>query len=99
MSMPVDRHGAPRRLTTLLRELAEGGIELVKHEARLTSLELGTLVRRVGSASVLVAIGGVLVLVGGLAIFTGIILLFGDQWVRDRYWLAALIIFAITAGA
>jgi uncharacterized membrane protein YqjE len=97
--MPVNGNGSPRRLTTLLRDLAEGGIELVKHEARLTSIELGTLVRRVGTASGLVAIGGVLVLVGALAVLTGIIMLFADQWVHDRYWLAALIVFAMTATA
>lgn len=97
--MAVNGNGSQRGLTTLLRDLAEGGLELVKHEARLTSLELGTLVRRVGTASGLVAMGGVLVLVGGLAVLTGIIMLFADQWVRDRYWLAALIVFAITIVA
>ena len=39
-----------------------------------------------------------LALVGALTLVTGLIMLAGDQWLRDRYWLAALIVTAI-AGA
>jgi len=39
----------------------------------------------------------VLGLLGGLALLAGLILLIGDQWLpRDLYWLAALIVAALT---
>ena len=31
-------------------------------------------------------------LLGVMALLTGVILLIGDEWLRDRYWLAALIV-------
>jgi hypothetical protein len=39
-----------------------------------------------------VAAGGVLALVGVLTFITGLVMLAGDQWLRDRYWLAALLV-------
>ncbi len=43
------------------------------------------------------AVGAVLALLGTLALIAGLILLVGDQWLRDRYWLAALIV-TLVAG-
>jgi hypothetical protein len=77
---------------TLLRDLAEGSATLVRQEVRLAKIEFTGLLRAVGAGTAEVAVGGVLVLVGALALFSGIILLAGDQWLRDRYWLAALIV-------
>ena len=42
--------------------------------------------------------GSVFVLLGGLSLLTGLILLGADQWLRDRYWLAALIVLAISGA-
>ena len=39
-----------------------------------------------------------MLLLGSLTFLTGLILLGGDQWLRDRYWLAALIVFALAGG-
>jgi uncharacterized membrane protein len=41
----------------------------------------------------------VLALVGALTFVTGLIMLAGDQWLRDRYWLAALLVTVIAAVA
>ena len=91
-------NGGQRSIGTLLRELAEGGTSLVRQEVRLARLELAEVVRSVGKGTVAVAAGGVLALLGTLALFSGLILLVGDQWLRDQYWLAALIVTAITGG-
>jgi hypothetical protein len=41
----------------------------------------------------------VLALLGTLALLTGVVLLVGDQWLpADRYWVAALLVLAITGG-
>ena len=91
------RNGLSRPFGELLRELAEGSSSLVRQEARLIRLELAYLLRNLTRGVVFVVVGGVLLLLGSLALLTGLILLGGDQWLRDRYWLAALIIFALTA--
>lgn len=90
----------PRRgLGTLLRALAEGSADLVRGEARLARLEIGTAASAAGRGTAFVAVGGVLLLLGTLATFTGLILLVGDQWLpRDMYWLAALIVALIAGG-
>src|SRR2546430_10983023 len=82
---------------SLLRELADGGATLVKQELRLARLELTDLGRDVGAGALLLGSGVVLALLGVLALVTGLILLTADQWLRDRYWLAALLALAITA--
>ena len=87
-----------RTMGTLLRDLAEGSAALVRHEVRLARLEFSKVLGGVGAGTVSVASGGVLALLGALCFFTGLVLLAGDQWLRDRYWLAALIVTAI-AGA
>lgn len=88
----------PRGLASLLKELAEGSGELVRHELRLASTEARDLARGLGVGTVEVALGAVLALLGALALVAGLILLVGDQWLRDRYWLAALIV-TLVAGA
>lgn len=87
-----------RSLGTLLRDLAEGSAALVRNEVRLVRLELGTALGAIGKGTAAVATGGVLALLGTLALFAGLILLVGDQWLRDRYWLAALIVTALAGG-
>ncbi len=96
--MAVDANDSQRTVGTLLRELAEGSASLVRHEVRLARLEFTKVLASVGAGTVAVAGGGVLALLGALCFFTGLVLLAGDQWLRDRYWLAALIVTAI-AGA
>ena len=95
----VQRNNDGRRsFGTLLRDLAEGSAALVREEIRLARLEFADMLRGVGRGTVSVAVGGVFALLGALSFLAGLILLAGDQWLRDRYWLAALIVTAI-AGA
>ena len=82
---------------TLLRDLAEGSAALVRQEVRLARIEFGGILSGVGKGTIGVASGGVLAVVGTLALFTGVIMLVGDQWLRDRYWLAALLV-TLVAG-
>ncbi len=96
--MAVDANDSQRTVGTLLRDLAEGSASLVRHEVRLARLEFTKVLASVGAGTMAVASGGVLALLGALCFFTGLVLLAGDQWLRDRYWLAALIVTAI-AGA
>jgi uncharacterized membrane protein YqjE len=93
------RMDGSRGIGALLRDLADGGSTLVRRELSLARLEFGEAVRGVGTGTALVASGGVLALLGLLTLIIGLILLGGDQWLRDRYWLAALIAFVITAPA
>ncbi len=90
--------GEGRSLPTLLKDFAEGSAELIRYEVRLARTEAGDLGRHLGSGAASVAAGGVLALVGALALLLGLIMLVGDQWLQDRYWLAALII-TVIAGA
>lgn len=88
-----------RGLGVLLRDLVEGGAELVRGEARLARVELGTAAGAAARGTAFIAVGGVLLLLGTLATFTGIILLVGDQWLpRDLYWLGALLAALVTGG-
>ncbi len=82
----------------LLRDLAEGSAALVRQEVKLARLEVAAMLKAVGTGTAALAAGGVLALLGLLAFVTGIILLPGDQWLRDRYWLAALIVTLIVGG-
>jgi VIT1/CCC1 family predicted Fe2+/Mn2+ transporter len=81
-----------RGLGDLLRDLANGSTQLIRQEVRLARLEVRQLVAHMGTGTAEVAAGGVLLLIGVMALLTGIILLVGDAWLRDRYWLAALIV-------
>ena len=83
----------------LLRELAEGSATLVRDEVKLARLELRGIISGVGRGTAMVATGGVLALLGTLCFLTGLVLLGGDQWLRDRYWLAALIVTVFAAAA
>ena len=85
-------------LGALLRDLAEGSSSLVRQELRLVRLELTEMLGAMATGAALIVSGGVFMLLGGLSLLTGLILLGADQWLRDRYWLAALIVLAI-AGA
>ena len=87
-----------RGIGGLLRDLADGGAALLRQELRLARREIAAIVEAVGMGTALTASGAVLALLGAFALFTGIILLAGDQWLRDRYWLAALIGTAIAGG-
>lgn len=86
-----------RGLGALLKDLAEGSGELIRQELRLASTEARSLARGLGVGTAEVAVGAVLALLGALALIAGLILLVGDQWLRDRYWLAALIV-TLVAG-
>src|ERR687896_2276727 len=91
--------GARGGIAELLRELAEGGTNLVRQEVRLARLEVGEAAIALGKGTAFVALGGVLALLGVLSLLAGIILLIGDQWLpRDLYWLAALIVVVFTGG-
>jgi len=96
--MAVEGNDSQRGVGTLLRDLAEGSATLVRHEVRLARLEFTKVLTAVGSGTAAVATGGVLALLGGLCFLTGLVLLAGDQWLRDRYWLAALIVTVIAGG-
>ena len=87
-----------RGIGGLLRDLADGGAALLRQELRLARTEIAAIVKAVGVGTALTASGAVLALLGAFALFTGIILLAGDQWLRDRYWLAALIGTVIAGG-
>jgi hypothetical protein len=96
----VDGPGAEGRgFAALLKDFAEGGADLIKQEVRLAKTEAGDLARQVGTGAAAVAVGGVLALIGVLTFVTGLIMLAGDQWLRDRYWLAALLVTVIAAAA
>ena len=87
-----------RGFGALLKDFAESGADLIRHEVRLAKTEASTLARHLGTGSAAVAVGGVLGLIGALAFVTGLIMLAGDQWLRDRYWLAALLVTVIAAA-
>jgi len=88
--MAVDQHDGRKGVGGLLRDLAEGSAALVRSELKLARLELHKIISSVGVGTAMVASGGVFALLGALSLFTGIVLLGGDQWLHDRYWLAAL---------
>ena len=85
-------------LGALLRDLAEGSSSLIRQELRLARLELTEMLGAMATGAALIVSGSVFALLGALSFLTGLILLGADQWLRDRYWLAALIVLAI-AGA
>jgi uncharacterized membrane protein YqjE len=88
-----------RSLGELLRDLAHGGADLLRHEVKLARLELTDVATNVGRGAGFVALGGVLLLLGCLSLAAGVVLLAGDQWLpNDQYWVAALVIMVITGG-
>ncbi len=97
--MALDGRDGRRSFGALLRDLAEGSTALVRNEIKLAHLELGGAAARIGKSTAFVATGAVFLLLGGLSLLTGFVLLVGDQWLpADLYWVAALIILAITGG-
>ena len=98
MTVGVHENGR-RSVGALLRDLAEGGVALVRNEIRLARIETVEALNGIGRGSAIVATAAVLALLGGLALLAGLVLLIGDQWLpRDLYWLGALIV-AVTTGA
>jgi len=98
MTVGVHENGR-RSVGALLRDLAEGGVALVRNEIRLARIETVDAMNGIGRGSALVATAAVLALLGGLALLAGLILLIGDQWLpRDLYWLGALIVVLITGA-
>jgi len=94
--MTTDAHNGARGLGTLIRDLTENGVSLVRGEMRLARLEIADVVAGIGRGTGLVATGAVLLLLGAFSFFAGLVLLVGDQWLpADRYWLAALIVMVI----
>ena len=97
--MAVAQHNGRRSIGTLVRELADESVALVRKEARLARIEAVEVLEGIGRGSALVAAAAVLLLLGGLATLTGVILLIGDQWLpRDLYWLGALVVTLITGA-
>ena len=86
-----------RGFGALLTALARDGTRLARHEIRLVRLEAGARARRYGGGTLMIAAGVALGTIGLVTAFIGIVLLPGDQWLRDRYWLAALIVTVVTA--
>ena len=96
--MALDRTDGRRGLGFLLKDLADGSAHLVRDEVALAKLETTALARSLGLGTASVAVGGVLALLGTLSFFTGLLLLPGDQWLRDQYWLAALLVALVAGG-
>ena len=97
MGVRVQNGRAPS-LGVLLRDLAEGSSSLIRQEVRLARLELSEVLDAVTTGTIHIVAGSVLLLLGVLSVLVGLILLGGDQWLRDRYWLAALITFVLAGG-
>src|SRR5690606_2447758 len=91
------RTDGARGIGELLRELADGGATLVRHEVSLARREVAESGGAAARGTAWAGLGGVLLLLGVLACCTGLIMLAGDQWLRDRFWLAALLV-TVVAG-
>jgi peptidoglycan/LPS O-acetylase OafA/YrhL len=98
IKLPTDRASPSGggRLAALVRDLAGGSTDLVRHEVRLVRVELGGALNAAARGSAGVAAGSVLLILGGLAVLAGIVFLIGEQWVVGQYWLAALIVFGLS---
>jgi hypothetical protein len=96
--MAVATNDGQRSVGALLKDLAEGSATLVRKEVKLARLEVTGLLGAVLHGTTAIAAGGVFALLGSLCLFTGLILLPGDQWLRDRYWLGAFIVTLIAGG-
>lgn len=80
-----------------VRHWLDGAVEHLRADVAVARHEVGGVVRGVGVGSATVAVAGVLALLGALCLLVGVILLVGDQWLpSDLFWVAALILVAIT---
>jgi uncharacterized membrane protein YqjE len=96
--MHVDGNGR-RAFGTLVRDLVDETVALVRGEARLAKLEASRAASAIGRGSAFVALGSAFLILGALTLLIGVIMLIGDQWLpADLYWLAALIVLIITGG-
>jgi hypothetical protein len=82
----------------MLKTLASDGASLVRQEIRLARIEIASAARSAGTGAASAAAGAVLLLLGALALITALVMLAGDQWLADRYWLAALIVAVVAGG-
>lgn len=97
--MPIGGANDRRGFGTLLRNLVEESVTLVRDEIHLAKLEVVKALHGIGLATMLTATGTVLIALGVIAFAVGLVLLVGDQWLpADRYWLAALIIMVLTGA-
>ena len=93
----MERNGRTRSFASLFRDLADASAELLRGELRLARIEFGEIANNVGNGGAQVALGAVLLLLGSLSLATGVVLLVGDQWLpKDRYWLGAFVVMALT---
>ncbi|MGH7619999.1 MAG: phage holin family protein [Gemmatimonadaceae bacterium] len=96
----MDESNGRRGFGALVGQLVDESASLLRSEARLARIEAGRVTGAIARGTTLVALGSVLAILGTLAILVGLILLAGDQWLpADRYWLAALIVTAVTVAA
>jgi uncharacterized membrane protein YqjE len=94
--MTTDGRNGARGFSTILRDLTESGVALVRGEIRLARIEIADVIAGIGRGTGFVAIGAVLLLLGAFSFVAGLVLLVGDQWLpADRYWLAALIVMVV----
>lgn len=95
----MDALGNTRSVGALLQDLVGGSADLLRSEVKLARLELTKVATGISRGTVQIALGSVLVLLGALSLAAGLVLLAGDQWLpRDRYWLAALVVMALTGA-
>ena len=94
----ITRGDDGRGFGAIVRALFRDGTGLVRQEIRLIRIETVERARRYGTGALAVAGGAVLGLIGAVTAVVGLVLLPGDQWLRDRYWLAALML-TVIAGA
>jgi hypothetical protein len=96
--MSADGNGR-RAFGTLVRDLVDETVALIRGEARLAKLEASRAASAIGRGVAFVALGSVFLLLGAITLLVGVILLAGDQWLpADRYWVAALVVLIITGG-
>lgn len=87
-----------RGVVDLVRDLGGESRTLVKQEVRLARLEVKEKIGEARLAAAFAAGGAVLALVGALAATTGLVLLVGDEWLRDRMWLAGIVVALLALG-
>lgn len=79
LSRPADQG-----VGSLLHELVDGSLLLLRQEWALAKLEILALGKEIGKGAAQVAIGGVLFALGGLAVLASAALALGDPWVNEH---------------